>query len=117
MTIRNRAFVTLVSPEKMEQTGEPYNVVRHAAEGQRATGDSHLIGDDETRRVAEGFLAASPWLGNIQWGEVPPSLFEEYTVIDAGTGVPGTERDVQPSWSVTFVLQPARRRSLTIAWC
>jgi hypothetical protein len=49
--------------QRMEQTGEPYNVARHAAEGQRASGDSHLIGDDETRRIAEGFLAASPWRG------------------------------------------------------
>jgi hypothetical protein len=88
--------------QRMEQTGEPYNVARHAAEGQRASGDSHLIGDDETRRIAEGFLAASPWLGNIQWGEVPPDIFEAYTVAGAGTGAPGTERDVQPSWSVAF---------------
>jgi hypothetical protein len=65
--------------QRMEQTGEPYNVARHAAEGQRASGDSHLIGDDETRRIAEGFLAASPWLGNVQWTEVPPSLFEAYS--------------------------------------
>ena len=88
--------------QRMEQTGEPYNVARHAAEGQRASGDSHLIGDDETRRIAEGFLAASPWLGNVQWTEVPPSLFEAYSVIRAGIGVPGTERDVRPSWSVAF---------------
>ncbi|MFD3572249.1 hypothetical protein, partial [Streptomyces sp. NPDC058667] len=27
----------------------------------------HLITDDETRNMAEGFLGASPWLGDVTW--------------------------------------------------
>ncbi|MFE1444088.1 hypothetical protein [Streptomyces sp. NPDC058739] len=30
----------------------------------------HLISDDETRQFAEGFLAASPWLGDAEWERI-----------------------------------------------
>jgi hypothetical protein len=52
---------------RMADTGEPYNVARRASQGSDAPQDSHLIGHDETRRIAESFLAASPWLGNVGW--------------------------------------------------
>src|SRR6266700_2516706 len=49
---------------RMARTGERYNVARRSIE--TASGpDSYLIGDEETRHVAENFLAASPWLGNV----------------------------------------------------
>ncbi|MEU0311520.1 hypothetical protein [Streptomyces cyaneofuscatus] len=27
----------------------------------------HLISDEETRHIAEGFLGVSPWLGDVEW--------------------------------------------------
>ncbi|MGW0955397.1 hypothetical protein [Streptomyces sp. NPDC002545] len=30
----------------------------------------HLISDDETRQIAEGFLGASPWLGDAEWESI-----------------------------------------------
>ncbi|MFE5957027.1 hypothetical protein [Streptomyces rubiginosohelvolus] len=30
----------------------------------------HLISDDETRQFAEGFLEASPWLGDAEWENI-----------------------------------------------
>ncbi|MET7534714.1 hypothetical protein [Streptomyces goshikiensis] len=64
----------------------------------------HLITDDETRRIAEGFLAASPWLGDVEWGR---------TVIGPGAGYlkgfgPDFPEDVELregqrwSWKVSF---------------
>ncbi|RKT08147.1 hypothetical protein BX286_6229 [Streptomyces sp. 3211.6] len=32
-------------------------------------GSNHLISDDETRKIAEGFLADSVWLGDVTWAE------------------------------------------------
>lgn len=32
-------------------------------------GSNHLISDDETRQIAEGFLANAPWLGDATWAE------------------------------------------------
>lgn len=29
----------------------------------------HLISEDETRRIAEDFLAAAPWFGDVTWGK------------------------------------------------
>ncbi|WP_331743219.1 hypothetical protein OG239_43320 (plasmid) [Streptomyces sp. NBC_00868] len=31
--------------------------------------NNHLISDDETRKIAEGFLATSSWLGNVTWAD------------------------------------------------
>jgi hypothetical protein len=60
---------------RMAQTGERYNVARRSIETQTTSGPgSHLIGDEETRHIAESFLtAASSWLGNITWQD-PPEL-------------------------------------------
>ncbi|MGW6684921.1 hypothetical protein ACWGBO_34400 [[Kitasatospora] papulosa] len=30
-------------------------------------GAEHLISDEETRQIAEGFLGTSPWLGDVEW--------------------------------------------------
>ncbi|MDQ0808765.1 hypothetical protein QFZ63_000479 [Streptomyces sp. B3I7] len=30
----------------------------------------HLITDDETRQIAEGFLESSPWLGDVTWQRI-----------------------------------------------
>ncbi|MEU7012046.1 hypothetical protein [Streptomyces sp. NPDC046332] len=31
-------------------------------------GEEHLVTDDENGDIAEGFLAAPPWLGDATWG-------------------------------------------------
>jgi hypothetical protein len=42
-------------------------VARHASENSGAIQDSHLIAHAETQRIAESFMAASPWLGDMHW--------------------------------------------------
>jgi hypothetical protein len=55
---------------RMTQTGERYNVARRSIETASGPG-SHLIGDEETRHIAEGFLtASSSWLGNVTWQDI-----------------------------------------------
>lgn len=33
-------------------------------------GREHLISDDETRQVVEGFLKTAPWLGDVEWERI-----------------------------------------------
>ncbi|MFJ2736064.1 hypothetical protein [Streptomyces sp. NPDC087317] len=64
----------------------------------------HLISDDETRRVAEGFLAASPWLGDAEWERIVTGPNAGYLAGFDGVFPPDAElREGQKwSWQVSF---------------
>ncbi|MEU4359419.1 hypothetical protein [Streptomyces virginiae] len=75
----------------------------------------HLITDDETRRIAEGFLSVSPWLGDIEWGR---------TVLGPNAGYlkgwgPDFPEDVELqegqrwSWTVSFTDPVGDREGLS----
>lgn len=70
----------------------------------------HLITDDESRRIAEGFLAVSPWLGDVEWGRTAVGPSPEY--FDAwGDEMPDDKEladSQQWSWTVSFT-DPAGR--------
>lgn len=38
------------------------------AEQRQRTSGEHLITDEETRSIAEGFLSEAPWLEDVRWG-------------------------------------------------
>lgn len=90
---------------RMAQSGEPYNVALRAVESAPPPG-SHLIGDGETRRIAESFLAASSsWLGGVTWQHIVADPDAEYLAGFDGTFDP--EKTVLTdgqrwSWSVAF---------------
>ena len=71
--------------QRMAQTGERYNVARRAVETAPGPG-THLIGDEETRRIAESFLtASSSWLGNLTWQNIVAGPGAEYLAEMDGT--------------------------------
>lgn len=97
----------------MAQTGEPYNVARRAVEN---APESHLIGDEETQRIAESFLAASPWLGNVTRQDIVAGQDAEYLAGFDGTFNPKKIelRDGQRwSWSVTFTDPSGQQKTLS----
>lgn len=99
--------------QRMAQTGEPYNVARRAVED---APESHLIGDDETRRIAEGFLDASPWLGNVTRRDIVVGPGAEYLAWTDGTFNPEKIElgDGQRwSWAVTFTDPSGQQKTLT----
>lgn len=99
--------------QRMAQTGEPYNVARRAVED---TPESHLIGDDETRRIAEAFLDASPWLGNVTRRDIVVGPGAEYLAWTDETFNPEKIElgDGQRwSWSVTFTDPSGQQKTLT----
>jgi hypothetical protein len=100
--------------QRMEQTGERYNVARRSIETASAPG-SHLIGDEETRRIAESFLAASPWLGNVTWQDIVAGPGAEYLAGFDGAFNPKVELgDGQRwSWSVTFTDPSGQQKTLS----
>jgi hypothetical protein len=101
--------------QRMAQTGEPYNVARRAVETASAPG-SHLIGDEETRRIAENFLAASPWLGNVTRQDVVAGPDAEYLAGFDGTFNPekiGLGDGQRWSWSVTFTDPSGQQKTLS----
>ncbi|MEU6235410.1 hypothetical protein [Kitasatospora sp. NPDC047058] len=65
----------------------------------------HLITDDETRAIAEGFLAASPWLGDVEWSRTVfgPGV-EYFSGWDRGPIPEDTElaEGQRWSWTVSF---------------
>ncbi|WP_217236271.1 hypothetical protein [Streptomyces sp. AC555_RSS877] len=76
----------------------------------------HLITDDETRQIAEGFLEASPWLGDVTWQRIivgpAASLLVELREMSSG------EDDELPagnrwSWKVNFSDPSGERTHLT----
>ncbi|MFE2175819.1 hypothetical protein [Kitasatospora sp. NPDC059462] len=64
----------------------------------------HLITDGETKLIAEGFLAACPWFGDVQWGRVVIGAGSEY--LGGWTGdIPDDQEltdDQRWSWTVSF---------------
>lgn len=99
--------------QRMIQAGERYNVARRSIEN---TPESHLIDDEETRHIAEGFLAASGWLGNVTWHDIVAGPDAEYLAgfdgmfnpekIELGDGQ-------RWSWSVTFTDPSGQQKTLS----
>ncbi len=101
---------------RMAQSGERYNVARRAVES-AAPPASHLIGDDETRRIAESFLtASSSWLGSVTWQDIVAGPDAEYLAGFDGTFNPKEIElgDGQRwSWSVTFTDPSGQQKTLS----
>ncbi len=101
---------------RMAQTGERYNVARRAVETASGPG-SHLIGDEETRRIAESFLtASSSWLGNVTWQDIVAGPGAGYLAGWDGTFDPEKTElgDGQRwSWSVTFTDPSGQQKTLS----
>ncbi|MFF2080650.1 hypothetical protein ACFVXG_38530 [Kitasatospora sp. NPDC058162] len=72
----------------------------------------HLISDEETRTIAEGFLSVSPWLGDVEWARTVLGPHAEFLVgFDGKIPENATLSDDQRwSWTVSFS-DPAGRRS------
>jgi hypothetical protein len=101
--------------QRMTQTGEPYNVARRAVESAPAS-ESYLIGDDETWRIAESFLAASPWLGNVTRQDIVVGPGAEYLAGFDGTFNPETTElgeGQRWSWSVIFIDPSGQQKTLS----
>ena len=102
--------------QRMAQTGEHYNVARRAVETAPSAG-SHLIGDEETRRIAESFLAASAsWLGSVTWQDIVAGPSAEYKAGFNGTFDPETtelDGGQRWSWSVTFTDPSGQQQTLS----
>lgn len=101
--------------QRVAQTGEPYNVARRAVETASVPG-SHLIGDEETRRIAESFLAAAPWLGSVTRQDIVAGPGAEYLAGWDGTFNPEEVElgDGQRwSWSVTFTDPSGLQKTLS----
>jgi hypothetical protein len=102
---------------RMAQTGERYNVARRCIETAPGPG-THLIGDEETRRIAESFLtASSSWLGSVAWQDIVAGPGAEYKA-DVWDGTFDPEEielgDGQRwSWSVTFTDPTGQQKTLS----
>jgi hypothetical protein len=102
---------------RMAQTGERYNVARRNIETAPGPG-AHLIGDEETRRIAESFLtASSSWLGGVTWQDIVAGPDAEYKA-DPWDGTFDPEKtelgDGQRwSWSVTFTDPSGQQKTLS----
>jgi len=101
---------------RMAQSGEPYNVARRAVENVTPP-ESHLIGDEETRRIAESFLtASSSWLGNVTWQDIVAGPDAEYLAGSNGTLDPKKTELGQGqrwSWSVAFTDPSGQQKVLS----
>ncbi|MGW3520567.1 hypothetical protein [Streptomyces hydrogenans] len=75
----------------------------------------HLITDDETRNIVEGFLSASPWLGDATWGRDALGPGSEYLRDFNGVVRDGAElgEGQRWSWTVTFSDPAGTQHSLT----
>jgi hypothetical protein len=100
--------------QRMAQTGERYNVARRSIETAPIP-ESHLISDEETRHVAESFLAASPWLGSVTWQDIVAGPGAEYLAGWDGAFDPDVELDggQRWSWSVTFTDPSGQQKTLS----
>ncbi|MFF9352357.1 hypothetical protein [Streptomyces sp. NPDC014734] len=80
-------------------------------------GGGHLITDEETRKIAEGFLAASPWLGDAEWERIVTGPRADYYRDFDGRYPADAELSDghEWSWSVSFTDPAGRRESLTHA--
>ncbi|MFB6507490.1 hypothetical protein ACFYXP_38130 [Streptomyces sp. NPDC002466] len=75
----------------------------------------HLISDDETQQIAEGFLAAAHWLGDHEWQRIVIGPNANYLRGFDGT-VPADaelQEDQRWSWSVSFSDPAGTKRSLS----
>jgi hypothetical protein len=102
--------------QQMAQTGEPYNVARRSIESVAVPAD-HLIGDDETRRIAESFLSTSPWLGTATWQDIVVGPDAEYKADWDGAFSPETELGDGQRWSWPAALAPAIARGSARSRC
>jgi hypothetical protein len=100
---------------RMAQTGERYNVARRSIETAPGPG-THLISDEETRRIAESFLtASSSWLGSVTWQDIVAGPGAGYLAGWDGTFDPEKIElgDGQRwSWSVTFTDPSGQQKTL-----
>ncbi|MGA4992976.1 hypothetical protein [Nonomuraea bangladeshensis] len=107
--------------DRMEQTGEPYNVARRALESEDTTtspapaAGAHLITDEETRRIADTFLSSSPWHGDVTWDEIVVGPNAEWLCDEDGNFAPSAflSPDDRWSWRVTFVDPSGEARHLS----
>ncbi|MGW6883190.1 hypothetical protein ACWGEU_23355 [Streptomyces goshikiensis] len=78
--------------------------------------NEHLIGDDETRKIAEGFLATSPWLGDVTWADniiIGPNA-EHHAGFDGEFPKEAQLTDGQKwSWTATFTDPAGIEKSLS----
>ncbi|MFJ8696981.1 hypothetical protein [Streptomyces roseolilacinus] len=75
----------------------------------------HLISDDETRQIAEGFLKAAHWLGDHEWSSIVIGPGAEYHRGFDGV-VPADARlseDQRWSWCVSFTDPAGARKTLS----
>jgi len=100
--------------QRMAQTGERYNVARRSIET-APIAESHLISDEETRHVAESFLAASHWLGSEIWQDIVAGPGAEYQAGWDGAFDPDVKLDggQRWSWSVTFTDPSGQQKTLS----
>ncbi|MFJ2709028.1 hypothetical protein ACIO3R_38390 [Streptomyces sp. NPDC087428] len=80
-------------------------------------GGGHLITDEETRKITEGFLETSPWLGDAEWERIVTGPRADYYRDFEGRFPPDVELSDghEWSWSVSFTDPAGRRESLTHA--
>ncbi|MGA4946908.1 hypothetical protein [Streptomyces cinereoruber] len=78
-------------------------------------GGEHLITDDETRNIAEGFLAASAWLGDVMWDKEVFGPGSEYHRGFDGNVLDGIEpgEGQRWSWTVAFSDPAGTQQSLS----
>jgi hypothetical protein len=77
----------------------------------------HLITDVETRKIVEGFLAASPWLGDTEWEQIVIGPQAEY-LADWDGNFPSDAQlreGQQWSWRVSFSDPGGTKKSLSHA--
>lgn len=76
--------------------------------------DNHLIADDETHRIAESFLGASPWFGDVAWGQVVTGPGSEYLADVHGQFDPDASlhEGQRWSWAVAFTDPTGEKREL-----
>ncbi|MFJ9483443.1 hypothetical protein ACIRRI_52595 [Streptomyces mirabilis] len=78
-------------------------------------GGEHLISDDETRQIAEGFLQASPWLGDAEWGSIVIGPNAGYLAGFDGVFPPDAElsEGQKWSWQVSFSDPAGTKKTLS----
>ncbi|MFH8886769.1 MULTISPECIES: hypothetical protein [Streptomyces] len=76
----------------------------------------HLISDEETRRIAEGFLRVSPWLGDVEWvNDIVIGPDADYLAgFDGKVPADAELREGQKwSWRVTFSDPAGTKKTLS----
>ena len=65
--------------------------------------ESHLITDDETRRIAEDYLAASSWFGDVTWQKIMVGPSAKYRAdVDGNFDENADPGENRWSWGVSF---------------